>query len=126
MEPMKEIPRFGFLMALALFVVGISAYAQRVRGELHVEVRDPQGAALAADAELLSEANQFHRTFVVGLDGRYVAQDLAFGIYSLSLRARGFAPRTDLIEIRSEVPVRISVTMALAPVETEVHVGDSA
>jgi outer membrane cobalamin receptor len=126
MEAMKGTSRFGVLMALVLFVGGIRANAQRVRGELHVEVCDPQGAALAADAELLSQANQFHRAFIVGPDGRYVAQDLAFGIYSLSLRAKGFAPRTDLIEIRSEVPVRISVRMTLAPVETEVHVGDSA
>jgi hypothetical protein len=126
MEPAEKTPRFGILVVLVLFVGSTSGYAQRVRGELHIEVRDPQGATLAAAAELLSEANQFHRTFLVGSDGRYVAQDLAFGIYRLTLRAKGFAPRTDLIEIRSEVPVRISVTMGLAPVETEVHVGDSA
>src|SRR5258707_3896254 len=91
----------------------------------HIDVRDPQGAALAADAELLSEANQFRRILVVGSEGRNGAEDLAFGIYRLSLRGKGFASRTDLIEIRSEVLVSISVTVGLGSVETEVHVGDS-
>jgi len=125
MERLQERSRFFLRMALVVLVAVLSAYGQRVRGELRIEVRDPQGATLAANAELLSDANQFRRTFTVGPDGHYVEQDLAFGVYRLSLRAKGFAPRTDLIEIRSEVPVRISVTMGLAPVATEVHVGDS-
>jgi hypothetical protein len=64
---------------------------------MHVEVRDPQGAALAAAAELISEANQFRQTFPVGMDGRYVLQDLPFGFYRLSLTAEGFAPWTELV-----------------------------
>src|SRR5215472_8114909 len=126
MEPLKNTSRFGLLIAVVLFAGVLSAYAQRARGELHIEIRDPQGATLAADAELVSEANQFRRTFVLGPEVHYVVQDLAFGIYRLTLRAKGFAPRTDLIEIRSEVPVRISATMRLAHVSTEVQVSDSS
>ena len=115
------------LALLALFLLGTRiTYAQRVRGELRIEVRDPQGAALASKAELVSDANQFHRTFQIGADGRYVMQDLAFGVYRLGLNAEGFAPWSDLVEMRSEVPVRISVTLGLAPVATQVQVNDSA
>ena len=39
-----------------LFLAVLSAAAQRSRGELHIEVRDPQGAALASAGELISEA----------------------------------------------------------------------
>jgi outer membrane cobalamin receptor len=113
------------VVALLLFTA-LSADAQRSRGELHIEARDPQGAALAPAAELVSEANQFRRSFPVGVDGRYVLQDLPFGVYRLSLTAVGFAPWTDLVEIRSEVPVRIAVTLGVAPVTTQVHVSDSA
>ena len=104
----------------------VSVQAQRARGELHIEARDPQGAALAATAELVSQANQFNRRFVLGPDGRYVVQDLAFGIYRLSLQTKGFAPWTGLYEIRSEVPVHVLATFALAPVSTQVDVSDSA
>src|SRR5712691_1373628 len=112
---------------IALFCFyALTAQAQRARGELHIEARDPQGAALAATAELASQANQFNRRFVLGPDGRYVVQDLAFGMYRLSLQTKGFAPWTGLFEIRSEVPVHVLATFALAPVSTQVDVSDSA
>jgi hypothetical protein len=38
-------------------VVVLPAPAHRYRGELRIEVRDPQGAALVAQAELASEGN---------------------------------------------------------------------
>jgi hypothetical protein len=114
------------IVLVLLLVAVVSAHAQRVRGELRIEVRDPQGAALAPGAELVSNANQLRLAFVVGADGRYVLQDLPFGVYRLSMKAEGFSPWTNLVEIRSEVPVRLSVTLGVAPVTTEVEVSDSA
>src|SRR5215469_17632472 len=102
MESIEKTFRSSLLLALLFCGCVLSAHAQRVRGELHIEVRDPQGATLAVDAELSSEVNQFRRTFGVGSDGRYVVEDLAFGVYKLTLRTKGFASRTDLVEIRSE------------------------
>lgn len=119
--------RLGFLPAFVCLLLGASgAHAQRVRGELRLEVRDAQGAGVSPSAELTSEANQFRRTFAVGADGRYMAQDLPFGVYRLTLHSEGFAPWSDLVEIRSEVPVHLTVTMGLAPVTTQVQVNDSA
>jgi TonB dependent receptor-like, beta-barrel len=123
--PAKKICHLIRIMAM-LFLAVLSAAAQRSRGELHIEVRDPQGAALASVGELISEANQFHRTFPVGVEGHYVLQDLPFGVYRLGLNAEGFAPWNNLVEIRSEVPIRIVVTLGLAAVTTQVRVTDSA
>lgn len=109
-----------------LFSVAQVARAQRVRGELHVDVHDSQGAAVAATAELVSEANQVHRRFQIAADGRSTMQDLPFGVYRLTLRAENFAPWNKLVEIRSEVPVRVVATLGVAPVTTEVQVNDSA
>src|SRR5205809_570217 len=108
------------------FLCALSTLAQRVRGELHLEVHDPHGTAVSPIGELVSKANGFRRTFVAGPEGRYVAQDLPFGVYRLSLQAEGFAPWSDLVEIRSEVPVRVAVTPGVAPVTTQVQVNDSA
>src|SRR5713101_5688232 len=108
------------------FLCALSTLAQRVRGELHLEVHDPHGTAVSPIGELVSEANGFRRTFVAGPEGRYVAQDLPFGVYRLSLQAEGFAPWSDLVEIRSEVPVHVVVTLGVAPVTTQVQVNDSA
>lgn len=113
----------GLLMLALLTASGTNA--QRVRGELRIEVRDPQAAPVPTQAELVSEGNQFRRTFQVGADGRYVVQDLAFGVYRLSVSTEGFAPWSGLVEIHSEVPVRVSVSLGLAAVETQVQVSDS-
>src|SRR6202162_5117857 len=115
-----------FAALAALCLAATSLHAQRVRGELRIEIHDSAGATIAADAELLSEANQLHRTFKIAQDGRYTAQDLPFGIYRLNINAEGFAPWTKLVDIRSEVPLRITVTLGVAPVATQIQVTDSA
>jgi outer membrane cobalamin receptor len=124
MFPWKSMRAAG--IAALFCLCAASAPAQRVRGELHLEVHDPHGTAVSPAGELVSEANGFRRTFVAGPEGRYVAQDLPFGVYRLSLQAEGFAPWSDLVEIRSEVPLRVAVTLGVAPLTTRVEVNDSA
>jgi hypothetical protein len=113
----------GVLGAVCIFALPVAA--QQDRGELRIEVRDPQGAALVAEGELVSMGNQFRLNFRVGEDGRYVAQSLAFGVYRVSLTHGGFVPSTQLVEIRSMVPQQLSVTLGLTPVETQIQVEDA-
>jgi TonB-dependent receptor-like protein len=115
-----------FVAIAAVCLAATTVHAQRVRGELRIEVHDSGGATVTADAELFSEANQLHRTFKIPQDGRYAAQDLPFGVYRLSINAVGFAPWSKLVDIRSEVPLRIPVTLGVAPVATQIQVTDSA
>jgi outer membrane cobalamin receptor len=124
MFPWKSTRAAG--IAALFCLCAVSARAQRVRGELHLEVHDPHGTAVSPAGELVSEANGFRRTFAAGPEGRYVAQNLPFGVYRLSLQAEGFAPWSDLVEIRSEVPLRVAVTLGVAPLTTRVEVNDSA
>jgi hypothetical protein len=119
-----SIRRISGVLAMAC-VVALPTAAQQNRGELRIEVRDPQGAALVAQGELVSVGNQFQLNFQVGEDGRYVAQSLAFGVYRVSLTRGGFVPSTQLVEIRSVVPQHLSVTLGLTPVETQVEVDDA-
>ena len=98
----RFLPIVG-LLSCALFCV-LPAAAQRDRGELQIEVRDPQGAALNGSGQLVSEGNQFRLNFTVGDDGRYIAQDLAFGIYRVSVSHSGFVSAVQPVEIRSIVP----------------------
>jgi outer membrane cobalamin receptor len=110
-------------IVLAVILMTVSMHAQHARGELRIEVRDPQGAAVAAAAaELISDGTQFRRNFQIADDGQYVAQDIPFGVYRLSVKAEGFAPWTDVVEVRSEVPIHIAVSLGLPPVTTRVDV----
>jgi len=121
------MPRFLLIFALVgiLCCTAITTVAQQDRGELQIEAHDPQGAALEASGELVSQANQFHLTFQIPEDGRYVAQGLAFGVYRVSLTRSGFATATQLVDIRSVVPKHLAITLGLKPVETQVEVSDS-
>ena len=119
------------LLLLPAVVLALSAWsqpvlAQRVRGELRIEVKDPQGKDAAASAQLISESNQVNRQFTIGPEGRYAATELPFGAYRLTVTAEGFAEWTALFEIRSEVPVRAAVTLGMAPLATKVEVTDAA
>ena len=98
--------------------------AQRLRGEVHLEVRDPGGAGVAAHGEILSEGNGFQRTLQIAADGHLLLQDLPFGVYRLRLTADGFAPWSGVVEVHSEVPVKLSVTLGVATVTTHVQVND--
>jgi len=124
MFPWKSTRAAG--IAALFCLCAASAPAQRVRGELHLEVHDPQGTVVSPTGELVSEANGFRRTLLRGRRDVTFAQDLPFGVYRLSLQAEGFAPWSDLVEIRSEVPLRVAVTLGVAPLTTRVEVNDSA
>jgi hypothetical protein len=126
MMSLTKLTAYVLGLLAPVVLAGRLANAQHARGELRIEVRDPQGAAVPTKAELVSDAKQFRRTFQVGADGPYVIQDLPFGVYRLSVNTEGFAPWSGLVEVRSEVPVRVSVSLGLAAVATQVHVSDSA
>ncbi len=130
-EPQNEVQtmmaRFIRIICLVACVwfFALPAAAQRDRGELQIEVHDPQGAVLSASGELVSEGNQFHLNFTVGDDGRYAAHDLAFGVYRVSVSHSGFVPTVQLVEIRSMVPQHLSLALGLKPVETQVQVSET-
>src|SRR5258706_11913352 len=115
------------LLAFAqLMVFAAPAIAQRSRGEIQIEVRDSQGQRPAGVAELVRQSNQVRKEFAVPADGKYLAAELAFGVYRLTVTAQGFAPWTGLVEIRSEVPVRVAVVLGVAAVNTKIEVTDAA
>ena len=121
---MARFLRIIGLLGCACFFA-LPAAAQRDRGELQIEVHDPQGAVLGASGELVSQGNQFHLEFTIGDDGRFAAQDLAFGVYRLSVSHSGFVPAVQLVEIRSIVPQHLSLTLGLKAIETQVQVSET-
>src|ERR1700739_1369335 len=126
MPKVMRLRGFAIVGGLAwILLISVPALAQRDRGELQIEVHDPQGAVLSASGAIDSQGNQFHLDFKVGDDGRYVAHHLAFGVYRVRVSTPGFVPVDQLIEIRSIVPRRLTVTLGLKPVETQVEVSQT-
>ena len=121
----RQNPRVFFCVAgLLLALSPLQAIAQRLRGEVRLEVRDAAGTGVAARGEIISEGNGFQRKFQVAADGHCLLQDLPFGVYRLNLEAEGFAPWSELVEVHSEVPVKLGIALGVAPVTTQVQVTD--
>src|SRR5438105_2120322 len=95
MGPSQITRTIGILALLVL--CGVSARAQRVRGELRLEVHDPHGAAVSPAGELVSEANGV-------LHPRGSEYDVQFVVDGLPLtqnRSPAFAPSFDAGDVES-------------------------
>ncbi len=111
--------------ALVFLLVTPLARAQDRSGELRLSVTDSDGAVLPAHGLLVSQASHFELTFDTALTGEYVARELPLGTYHLTLEHAGFAAYNSLVEIRSELPQKISVVLSVATVAQTVDVKDS-
>ena len=112
-------------VVLLVLLFAAAVRAQNDTGELRLTVTDPAGLAVPCSAELISNSNQYRRTFTTDPDGKVTAKRLPFGIYRLRIQQGGFAPSSELLEIRSAIPLEHRVTLAIASIETTVVVTDT-
>ena len=109
------------MLLLSAILVG----AQNRSGELRLAVTDSDGAALAAHGLLVSQASHFQLAFDTESTGEYTAKELPLGTYHLTIERAGFAPYNSLLEIRSQLPQKLSVVLSVAPVAQTVNIKDS-
>jgi hypothetical protein len=99
-------------------------FAQRITGELRLQVNDPAGDGIRAAGSIAGEATAVDRTFETDETGRLTIRALPPGRYELIIRSEGFASKTQLIEIESEFPLEHVVSMDLVPLSTTIDVKD--
>jgi subtilase family serine protease len=109
---------------IALVACSALALAQRISGQLRLQVTDASGAALRATATLVGQATGVERSFQTDTLGQYTARALPFGRYRLQVDHPGFASYSTIIEIQSQSAVEYRVTLGVAPIETTVIVRD--
>ncbi len=100
--------------------------ANRLEGELIVEVRDPAGLPVAAQVRVQSRAPRFETSGDCDAAGQARLKRLPFGVYQLLVTHPDFSEFTERVEIRSELPMRWPVTLNITPIETILTVQDSA
>jgi hypothetical protein len=107
----------------ALFVFcSLPLFCQSNRGELHLKVTDPSGAAVKTTVQISSEANQYRNTLATSDQGSLDVERLPFGIYQLEIKHTGFAEVSQSIEIRSSVPTHCAIQLQLPSVKQSVTV----
>lgn len=109
-----------------LILCALPLCAQRQTGDLRLTIHDAEGLGVEADVVLTGESTQVHRGFRTNREGLYVAKNLPFGPYRLDIQKSGFAPARRAVQIQSELPVDVSVTLGVAAIETTVVVTDNS
>src|SRR3989441_8229381 len=111
------------VLVAGMVLLGSSPVAgQRISGELRLEVTDPQGGAVKANCRIVGEATGVERTFQTDESGRFVIRALPPGRYELVVSSDGFAPLSDAIEIRSQLPLEHRVTLQLSRLISTIEV----
>ena len=111
------------LIWLASMVAGCTPILCQINvGELRLEVKDRNGFGLTAKIEISSLGNDYKTALTTADNGRIDVPRLPYGVYIVSVRHSGFADISQKIEVRSAVPIDLSVTLAVKPVETVVDV----
>ena len=114
------------LVCLMWLAAALVVSAQTETGELRLQIRDSAGLPVPASVELVSAANQYHKSFKAGPNGEVTAKRLPFGLYSIEVTSKTFSPASKLVDIRSAVPKKLSLDLSLSPVQTTVEVNDRA
>ena len=99
--------------------------AQLSSGQLRIVVTDATGLALNASGTLVSDASQTRRPFDTDAEGRFTFDRLPAGRYQLTVSRAGFAPRSELVDIRSALPREVRVILEVASVTASVTVTDA-
>jgi hypothetical protein len=100
----------------------LPALAQVNTGELRLKVADPNGQGIRASVTVTSAANQHRSAFATTDEGMAEIRALAYGIYLVRVEKRGFATAQISVEVRSAIPVRRTVRLAIAPLTESVEV----
>jgi hypothetical protein len=109
--------RLATLHVITLFAVGLAALAQSGGNSTSVTgtVLDPSGALVPnAMVEIHNPVSQFSRTTVTDSSGKFSIPNVPFNPYHVSVTGSGFAPYAQDIEVRSVVPVNVSIVLKVA------------
>jgi hypothetical protein len=109
----QKSPRAAFLAVFYLSLV-VSASAQSGGNSTSVvgTVVDPSGAVVPnATVEIHNVVSGFDRTTSTDSAGKFTIPNIPFNPYHLTATRAGFAPHAQDVDVRSVVPVNVSISM---------------
>jgi len=97
-------------------------HAQSASGELRLQVNDPSELGVKAAVQIVSEANQYSETLATDAHGALDVPRLPFGTYQVTVRRNGFAVSSQMIQIRSALPLQQTIVLKLSSTTQSVTV----
>ena len=116
----KKSLRAAFLVT-SLWMFALCAFAQSAGNSTSVvgTVTDPSGAVVPnATVEIHNPVSGFARTTTTDAAGKFAIPNVPFNPYHLQASSQGFASYSQDIDVRSVVPVTVSIGLKLQSSET--------
>src|SRR5438876_8206613 len=116
----KSSLRAAFLI-ISYCAVSISVYAQSAGNSTSVigTVTDPSGAVVPnAAVEIRNPVSGFERTATTDSAGHFAIPNVPFNPYHLRATSQGFAAYSQDVDVRSVVPVNVTIALRLQSSET--------
>jgi hypothetical protein len=105
--------------------LGLQAHAQSggSSGSISGTVLDPTGAVVPnAAVEIHNPVSHFDQSTVTDKSGKFSFPNVPFNPYHLAVTVTGFAPSSRDVEVRSVVPVSVSISLQVSGSTTSVTV----
>ena len=107
------------IVAITFFLAAVIAEGQTIGGT----VTDPSGAVVAnATVEIHNPVSKYDRSVRSDSSGRFNFPNVPQNPYHLTVNAPGFAPYVQDVEVRSSVPVDLSIKLEVEAASTSVTV----
>ncbi len=117
--------RAALAVSLFLLAIGLNLYAQSTgtSGTIDGTVLDPTGAVVPnATVEVHNPVSHFDRSITTDNVGKFSLPNIPFNPYHMTVSAEGFAKTAQDVQVRSVVPVNVSVTLQVLGSSTTVSV----
>jgi hypothetical protein len=103
---------FLFLILSAVFLATAAAQTGVNSASISGVVTDPSGAVIpGATVEIRNPVSAFQRTATTDSNGRFTIPNVPFNPYHVTVTAKSFANHVQDVEVRSVVPVNLTITM---------------
>ncbi len=117
----------SFLMVFVFSAISWTVQAQSNSGSISGAVTDPSGAVVpGASISIENLVSGYSRTVETDASGKYQFSNLPFNPYHLSVAAKGFGAVAQDVDVRSTIPMSVSIALKLAGGSTTVTVEGSA
>ncbi len=115
------------VLALALSPASVGAQSTGTSGSISGTVADPSNAVVPkATVEIRNPVSGFYRSTITDGTGKFSISNVPFNPYHLTVTNPGFAPYVQDIDVRSVVPVNLSISLAVKGASTTVTVEATA
>src|SRR5438105_1170277 len=120
---MAQMRRRSLALVFALLPLG--GMAGETTGTLLIAVRDPSGFALKAQVRAVNQSKDFDATAETNDSGEAVLQSVPAGRCQLAITSNGFAPFSELYEVKPASRTRLTIKLTVAAVSSTVDVSAS-